>query len=278
VSRIHAVIERQGAQLVLVDQGSSNGTLVDGQPVPAENFRLVKTNSHDVRAAVQVRLQYACTEPAPLTLTLTIAPSAQSEIAFSNIALTNNDSIDRRLAIEGSFLGPLNLGENPADVYYLYPRVGACLHNRETSRRDRFGGRFPVQFMAAFNPVANSGVYLRTEAQREMRDYAFTKNGNGVSFSVHYLGEKGRRYWQAGLTVMATLLDEPYLSLDPRHQGLILHSVYHRPNGWDHIPPGRKVPCDESSMWGDYHAREAALYLSRQLEGRPYLAFFGPTS
>ncbi|MDX9979350.1 MAG: glycosyl hydrolase [Lentisphaeria bacterium] len=90
----------------------------------------------------------------------------------------------------------------------------------------------------------------------------------------NYLQEKGDRYWQAGLTVMGTLLGEPYLSLDPNHQGLILHSVYHRPRGWDHIPPGRRIPCGESSMWGDYHAREAALYLTRLDEGRPYLTFF----
>jgi len=92
----------------------------------------------------------------------------------------------------------------------------------------------------------------------------------------HYLqGDAGNRYRQAGLTIMQTLLAEPYLSVAPDHQGLILHSVYHRPNGWDHIPPGRKIPCDEASMWGDYHAREAALYLTRQLENQPYLTFFG---
>ncbi len=93
-----------------------------------------------------------------------------------------------------------------------------------------------------------------------------------------YLGETneaGRRYWQAGTTVMRTLLAEPYLSTEPAHQGLILHSVYHRPNGWDAIPAGQQVPCGESSMWGDYHAREAALYLSRHLNGGPYLTFFG---
>ncbi|HEY8474012.1 MAG TPA: hypothetical protein VIL37_15435 [Natronosporangium sp.] len=72
-----------------------------------------------------------------------------------------------------------------------------------------------------------------------------------------------RRYWQAGLTVASTLFDEPYLSTDPAHQGLLLHSVYHRPNGWDHVPPGQRVPNGESSMWGDYHARELALYLER---------------
>ncbi len=95
----------------------------------------------------------------------------------------------------------------------------------------------------------------------------------------HYLRkrgetEAGERYRQAGLTVAATLFSEPYLSADPGHQGLLLHSVYHRPNGWDHIPAGFHVPCGESSMWGDYHARELALYLQRMIEGGPYLTFF----
>ena len=83
------------------------------------------------------------------------------------------------------------------------------------------------------------------------------------------------RYWQAGLTVLSTLFAEPYLSTDANHQGLLLHSVYHRPNAWDQIPNGRKVPCGESSAWGDYHAREVALYVQRIYEEKPYLAFFG---
>jgi hypothetical protein len=85
----------------------------------------------------------------------------------------------------------------------------------------------------------------------------------------------GKRYWQAGLTTMRTLLAEPYLSTASNHQGLLLHTVYHRPNGWDHIPAGRKVPCGEACMWGDYHIREAALYLQRIVRNEPYLTFFG---
>ena len=88
----------------------------------------------------------------------------------------------------------------------------------------------------------------------------------------------GTRYFQAGLTVLDTLFDEPYLSTDPNHQGLILHSIYHRPNGWDRIPDGAKIPRGESSMWGDYHAREAALYVQRLAEDKPYYTFFGGAS
>ncbi len=96
----------------------------------------------------------------------------------------------------------------------------------------------------------------------------------------HYLRAKGEvaagdRYFQAGLTVLDTLFDEPYLSTSADHQGLILHSIYHRPNGWDRIPPGSKIPLGESSMWGDYHAREAALYVQRLAENKPYYTFFG---
>lgn len=92
-----------------------------------------------------------------------------------------------------------------------------------------------------------------------------------------YLGRdgEGSRYWQAGLKVMHTLLQEPYLSTDPAHQGLLLHVVYHWPNGWDHVPAGGKVPAGESAMWGDYHYRESALYLQRIIRDEPYLTFWG---
>ena len=82
--------------------------------------------------------------------------------------------------------------------------------------------------------------------------------------------EAGKRYFQAGLTVLNTLLDEPYLSTDPEHQGLLLHSIYHRPNGWDYVHEGASIPYGESSMWGDYHAREAVLYAGKLLDGKDY--------
>ena len=83
----------------------------------------------------------------------------------------------------------------------------------------------------------------------------------------HYLaarGEDGTRYTRAGLAVLGTLLDEPYLSTDPAHHGLCLHAVYHWPNRWDHVPDGQQVACGEATMWGDYHLREAALYVQRE--------------
>ncbi len=88
--------------------------------------------------------------------------------------------------------------------------------------------------------------------------------------------DAGRRYWQAGLTVLKTLLDEPYLSLCEEHQGLLLHAIYHRPRGWDYTPPGRSIPCGESCLWGDYHLREVGLTVQRIARGEPYYTFFAP--
>jgi hypothetical protein len=85
---------------------------------------------------------------------------------------------------------------------------------------------------------------------------------------------EGSSYIQAGLTIAERLFSEDYLSTDKDHQGLLLHSVYHRPNNWDHIPAGKNIPCGESSMWGDYHARELAVYIKRIAENQPYLKFF----
>lgn len=93
----------------------------------------------------------------------------------------------------------------------------------------------------------------------------------------HYLEQNGGgdgTYTRAGLAVLRTLLSTPYLSQAPAHQGLLLHSVYHRPRGWDTIPEGAKVPCGESSMWGDYHLREAALMVQRMIDQKPYYTFF----
>jgi hypothetical protein len=83
------------------------------------------------------------------------------------------------------------------------------------------------------------------------------------------------RYRQAALTILKTALNEPYLATDSKHQGLLLHSVYHRPNGWDYIAPGQSVPNGESSMWGDYHLRELALLILREARGEVYPTFFG---
>jgi unsaturated chondroitin disaccharide hydrolase len=86
--------------------------------------------------------------------------------------------------------------------------------------------------------------------------------------------DKGDRYWQAGITVVHTLLNEPYLSTHEEHQGLLLHSVYHWPNRWDYVRAGSKIANGESSMWGDYHLREVVLYLEKSSRQGDYYTFY----
>jgi hypothetical protein len=112
-------------------------------------------------------------------------------------------------------------------------------------------------------PVDSSAAAIAAQGLLRLGNYLQTRDKESAS-----------RYTQAGLTITKTLLSDPYLSQSANHEGLILHSVYHRPNGWDNVPRGKNVPCDESSMWGDYHARELMLYITKQIKNEPYYVFF----
>ncbi len=132
--------------------------------------------------------------------------------------------------------------------------------------------------------LANLGDYLEKDADpfndfEPVDSSASAIAAQGLLRLGHFLGqvgkeEHGERYFQSGLRIADTLFEEPYLATAPNHQGLILHSVYHRPKGWDYIPEGRKIPAGEATMWGDYHAREMALYLKRLAEDKPYYTFW----
>ncbi len=84
---------------------------------------------------------------------------------------------------------------------------------------------------------------------------------------------EAKKYEQAGFTTLRTLLTDDYLAVEPEHQGILKHSVYHWPNGWDHIPEGQKVPANESSMWGDYHMVELC-FLAHKMNQDKYYTFF----
>lgn len=185
------------------------------------------------------------------------------------------------------------------------------LTTRATSELDHYGGREAIEsiflkaalatcdFYIEQTPtcgvpywdtgapgLSNLGDYLDRPAEpfnahEPVDSSAAAIAAQGLLRLAHVLRTRGEaanadHYQQAGLTVFETLLGDSYLSSDANHQGLLLHSIYHRPNGWDHVPDGQTIPFGESSMWGDYHARELALYVQRLAEEKPYYAFFGP--
>jgi unsaturated chondroitin disaccharide hydrolase len=115
-----------------------------------------------------------------------------------------------------------------------------------------------------YEPVDSSAAAIAAQGLLRLGKYLEENNDASV----------GKNYWQAGLTIVRNLIEEPYLSTKSGHLGLLLHSIYHRPNGWDHIPKGSKIPYGESSMWGDYHIREVCLYLQRIISNDRYYTFF----
>lgn len=115
-----------------------------------------------------------------------------------------------------------------------------------------------------YEPVDSSAAAISAQGMLRLGRYCDAKGDR----------EAAEKYTRAGLKMSSSLFAEPYLSTDPRHQGLILHSIYHQPNGWDHRPDPDKAAYGESSMWGDYHAMELAVYLQRLAGEKPYLTFF----
>lgn len=169
-----------------------------------------------------------------------------------------------RQAIEASMLG----AATAASDFYIAntPTDGVPYWDTAAPGLARMGDYLerPADPFNDFEPVDSSAAVIAAQGLLRLGRFLQTRAPGDA-----------QRYWQAGLTVFATVFGEPYLSTSAAHEGLILHSVYHCPNGWDHVPSDRKVPSGESSMWGDYHAREVALYVQRIYEKKPYLTFFG---
>ena len=174
------------------------------------------------------------------------------------------DAVGGRRAVTDLFLATARATSD----YYIdgYSAKDGVPYWDSCARQTHQLGNFTTKNADPFNahePVDSSAAAIAAQG--------FLRLGNYLA--AH--GEKaaGKKYFQAGLTIADTLFAEPYLATDKKHQGLILHSVYHRPNGWDHIAKGQKVPNGESSMWGDYHALELALLISRLANGKYYTFF-----
>ena len=118
-------------------------------------------------------------------------------------------------------------------------------------------------------PLDSSAAAICGQGYLRLGNYFLNKEGP-LKSNI----QKGNRYKAAAYTIAAALLQEPYLSTDTKHQGITLHAIYHRPNGWDRIPKGRKIPCGESCMWGDYHTMELVHLIKREAENGPYPVFF----
>ncbi len=119
------------------------------------------------------------------------------------------------------------------------------------------------------------GGYLIAEAHRLSTASTVDIDGTGQrQHRAEELVARGETYRAAALVTAQTLFDEPYLSTDSHHQGILLHSIYHQPNRWDYVHPGQTVANGESCMWGDYHLVELAVMLQRETNRKGAQCFF----
>ena len=121
----------------------------------------------------------------------------------------------------------------------------------------------PADPFNAYEPVDSTASAISAQGLLRLASYLRSRDPAAAE-----------RYEAAGLLTAKSLLDEPYLSTGENHQGLLLHSIYHEPNGWDNKPVAGQAAHGESSMWGDYHLMELGVYLQRRIENKPYLTFF----
>jgi len=184
--------------------------------------------------------------------------SAEEVAEISPQLFTGKESIIRRFLEVCTAVADFYIEQTPADGI-PYWDTGAPGLSKLGNYLER-----PADPFNDYEPVDSSAAAISAQGLLRLGRYLELQ---GESSSA-------KRYFQAGLTIAERLFDEPYLSTDPDHQGLLLHSVYHRPNGWDYIPQGQKVPCGESSMWGDYHAMELGLMVLRLATEKPYYQFF----
>jgi unsaturated chondroitin disaccharide hydrolase len=122
----------------------------------------------------------------------------------------------------------------------------------------------PADPFNAHEPVDSSAAAIAAQGFLRYGNYLLKKGENA----------KGEHHRHIAFTLAQSLMAEPYLSTNPQHEGLLLHSVYHRPNGWDYMPNGSNVPYGESSMWGDYHLAEVALMVLREAKQQVYYKFY----
>ncbi|MBE7464945.1 MAG: glycoside hydrolase family 88 protein [Planctomycetes bacterium] len=121
----------------------------------------------------------------------------------------------------------------------------------------------PSQPRNPYEPVDSSAAAIAAQGYLRLGEFLKSKDKKA-----------SQRYRQAGLTMARTLFSPPYLSDAPNHQGLLLHSIYHQPRGWDHAPEKGRAPYGESSLWGDYHAMELAVMVRQLDAGKRFFRFF----
>ncbi len=172
---------------------------VDGQAVPPEALRPIDTQpplsaakkgpDDDLGAAGgdDRRWRWFSVDGfAGLRVGVSIAQRDDGALRFT-AALHNEGDAAYDVDLVAPALGPYVLGEGAESAYYLAPRCGAVLDNRDIDQSHRYCGLFPLQFLDTFDPAAGCGLMLQTEDLACLRKhYLLKKEGNRFVFGVEY--------------------------------------------------------------------------------------------
>jgi hypothetical protein len=181
-----------------------------------------------------------------------------AELQASGYRVTNVQTIRKRYVETARAVADYYIRETPSDgiPYWDTGAPGLVKMVDYLSR--------PAEPFNKYEPVDSSAATIGAQGFLRLGQYL---NSHGDT-------DASMQYTQAGLTIADTLLGPNYLARNPKHEGILLHSVYHHPNGWDYVAPGQKIPNGESCMWGDYHILELGLYLQRMAQGKKPQCFF----
>ena len=115
---------------------------------------------------------------------------------------------------------------------------------------DYFLDRLPNDAICAWDLVLTSD-----DAQRDSSAAAIAVCGLlELARSLPITDGRRATYERAAATMLRELSERYLAPLDNQHNGLLMHAVYHMPNG---------VGVDESCIWGDYFYLESLMRVSR---------------
>ncbi|NQU24757.1 MAG: hypothetical protein HQ567_26030 [Candidatus Nealsonbacteria bacterium] len=158
------------APATLVDPVTSNLVKlnVDGKDIAADDVISVDASQerYKIRGIEGLRLQ------------LSLRPVGEDSLAIT-ATLHNDGPGPHKVTLIAPSVGPYRLGRRVEDAYYLFPKCGAVFDNRPCTLRERYGGRFPVQFVDTFNPADGRGLSLRTTDTTCLRKYYLLEKQSG---------------------------------------------------------------------------------------------------
>lgn len=160
--------------------------LVDGTKLQSADFSIEKVEKTGSGSKIKAAYNK---NGISLLAGLSVIKSAENEVTIS-LEITNNST----QAIDGQLFFPAitdcKIG-SASDTWYAYARTALIIGKNNCQFRDYLGSEKPLQFDGVFNPQAGVGLaFLPRDTTDMFRFYHFSKNGNGVSYTLEFTSQK----------------------------------------------------------------------------------------